>query len=132
MNNMKETSLTAYETIKPHLGKMQEAVYDCIERNTIAFNKFLSAKQIKDREGIPINVVVARINELMYDKQLIKVAYVKGNNSYYTIRNGTDPLNIRKSTYKQKWEQLKQSLNLGKVYWMEAEILNLMNSIESK
>lgn len=108
--NIKGTSLFAYGEIKPHLGKMQLSVYSWIKNNE-PFS--LTAKNISRLAGKPINSVVARINELMYEKQLIKIAKVENNQSYYTIRNASDPLNIRKKTPDQKLKEFKS--------WMQCQ-----------
>ena len=106
MNNITETSLFAYETIKHDLSNRQQQVYDLISRH-----KQIIAKDIAFMLGLKINQVTGRINELMYDKQTIKInsiVDVDGRKRYaYAIRSELDPINKRNLTPDQKFEAFK-------------------------
>ena len=105
--NTSPNSLEAYDNIKPNLNQSQEAIFEAIE-----FMGKCSAKQLAHFSNLPINTVVGRINELMYDKQAIKIYRVmkigskKQNVNVYTVRSKNDPPNVRKKTYKELYEEL--------------------------
>ena len=54
-----ETSLEAYEGLKPKLETRQKQVYDCLSLIEPSNNLMISK-----RTGLPINVVAGRMNEL--------------------------------------------------------------------
>lgn len=126
MNNIKETSLFAYDQVKPHLGKLQNRIYKYVE----TFSSVgITAKEIAIISRTAINSTVARINELMYEKQLIKIAKVENNQSYYTIRNASDPLNIRKKTPDQKLNEFKSWLKCQGLFILTTEAITKLESI---
>jgi hypothetical protein len=127
--NIKETSLFAYEEIKPHLGKMQQRIYDYIDFYVKYHNMPLPSKQISYHIEKPINSVVARVNELMYEKQLIKIAKVENNQSYYTIRSANDPLNIRKKTPDQKLSEFKSWLKCQGLFVSTTEAIKKIEEL---
>ena len=55
-----QTSLDAFESIKPELGKRQVQVLNAIRYHHMATNK-----QLSDFLGIPINQITPRTNELV-------------------------------------------------------------------
>jgi uncharacterized protein YggL (DUF469 family) len=125
MNNIKETSLFAYDQVKPHLGYQQEFVYSLLKY----YPNGITAKEISTMLRKPINSVVARVNELMYEKQLIKIAKVENNQSYYTIRSASDPINIRKKTPDQKLNEFKSWLKCQGLFVSTTEAITKLESI---
>lgn len=66
----------------------------------------LSYSDIVKITRLKIPTVVARINELMYDHQLICVTYVRDNKNYYRIRRYDEPFNVKKLTTFERLEKL--------------------------
>ena len=75
--------------------------------NTNRFEVYLFIKEsekpvnyIEVAKGLnmPIPTVVGRINDLLYDYQLIKPAIVKDNRNHYVCRSTNDKYNIREET----------------------------------
>jgi hypothetical protein len=126
--NITETSLFAYEEIKPHLGAMQEKVLICV----VEYHLGLTAKAISILTHKPINTVTARLNELMYEKQVIKVSHVKHNQSYYVMRLASDPLNIRKLTGTEKLEQFRAWLSGKGLFVATNEAIEKLNELINK
>lgn len=58
---VEQTSLLAYKGVEPHLGAMQQAVYDVIEK----FGP-ITQMEIASRLKRPINTVTPRVNELAF------------------------------------------------------------------
>jgi hypothetical protein len=126
MNNIKKTSLFAYDQVKPHLGKLQNRIYKYVE----TFSSVgITAKEIAIISRTAINSTVARINELMYEKQLIKIAKVENNQSYYTIRSANDPLNIRKKTPDQKLQEFKSWLKCQGLFVSTTEAIKKIEEL---
>jgi hypothetical protein len=124
--NIKETSLFAYDQVKPHLGKLQNRIYKYVE----TFSSVgITAKEIAIISRTAINSTVARINELMYEKQLIKIAKVENNQSYYTLRSASDPINIRKKTPDQKLNEFKSWLKCQGLFVSTTEAITKLESI---
>lgn len=67
---IQDTSLEAYDSIKPELGERQLSVYKALlqlrEADNLTISKFL---------GLPINSITPRVKELR-DKKLVGVAKV--------------------------------------------------------
>ena len=105
---MNQNSLEAYDQIKDNLSPKRGMVFNEIEYSISMFDKPLSALQIKDRLRWQINQVTGRINELLYDCQMIKIVGATKINgrthNTYGIRQYTDPLNIRKRTKAERIE----------------------------
>jgi len=81
MNRIRQTSLFAYNDIKPELGKRQQAVYDKI-RAFPQIDNLLLSQMLK----WPINSVTPRVNELV---KLGKVRAVGTHRSTLTGRTVT-------------------------------------------
>lgn len=62
-----QTSLLAYESVKPHIGFRQKQVLDCFNGSEI-----LNDRQISERTGLSINCVTARRNELVSMNLLVE------------------------------------------------------------
>lgn len=100
--NVTETSLFAYETIKPELRKRQQEVFNAIDRL-----EYATAKDVSKFLHLPINSITGRINELLYDKQMIKIDGFDFKQRIYSVRKEGEPLNVRKLTPHEKLEQVK-------------------------
>ncbi len=125
--NITETSLFAYDQIQPYLGSMQSKVIAVIPYST-----GVSAKYICSMLGKPINSVTARLNELLYEKQVIKVSHVKHNQSYYVMRLTSDPPNVRKLTGTEKLEQFRAWLSGKGLFVATNEAIEKLNEIINK
>lgn len=125
--NIQETSLFAYEQIKPHLNKMQERVYIIISSSQA--KRSLTAKEISIMLNKPINSIVPRLNELMFNKQMIKIVKRENKESYYAVRNPEDQLNVKKLTPHEKLEQVKTWLRGQGVYVETGKAIKIINKI---
>ena len=108
---MHENSLFAFEQIKHELTDRQKEVYDGLEILLQA-----TAKELSLFIHRPLESVTGRLNELMYDKQLIKICGKELNRSVYCLRKSTDDLNKRQLTPYQKMQQLKSWMSLQGLY----------------
>ena len=107
---METNSLIAFQQYQPQINKSQRVVWECILEN----NR-ITAEQIALKTGMKINVVGPRLNELMYEKQIIKVCFSRYVNNYpqsvYGVRNMGDDLNRRKLSKKDiQIMELKEEL----------------------
>lgn len=120
-SNIQQNSLEAYEAIKPKISKMQKKIFDIIKDYG-----YISALRISLNSDIPINSVVPRINELMYDKQIIKIVrgveYRGRMRAVYSARDYNDPYNVREKSYKEKYEEA-----LAEIASLKAHIRILTN-----
>lgn len=78
---MIDTSLDAYQEIKPTLGSRQKVVLDAIHHIIYTKNTFPTNLELSQFMGIPINSITPRTNELeklgkifISDKRLCKVS----------------------------------------------------------
>ena len=74
---------------------------------TIESAGYITARDISDKTGLPINIVAGRVNELMYDKQAITIHSNINNRSVYKIRTETDPLNVRPESARDKLDRIE-------------------------
>lgn len=78
--------------------------FENIERPTKAYIIYAYIKEVNEPISyielahdlkMPIPTVVGRLNELLYDYQLIKVGLVRNNINHYVLRQSTDKINNR-------------------------------------
>ena len=101
-NNIAQTSLFAFEEIKPKINNKCNLIMKCI-----VDHGNLTAKQISNLTGIYHPTTVARLNELVYKWQLLKVTNVINNQSVYGLRSASDPINVMSPTPLQRLELLR-------------------------
>jgi hypothetical protein len=71
MTEMQQTSLQAYDEIKPELGKRQREVYMWLREHGPATNTMISQGM-----NLPINCITPRVVELR-EKKKVGVAYIQ-------------------------------------------------------
>lgn len=90
--------------MKTRMSQNSIKTFENIERPTKAYIIYAYIKEINEPISyiklandleMPIPTVVGRLNELMYDYQLIKVAVTRNNINQYVIRQQTDKFNNR-------------------------------------
>jgi hypothetical protein len=69
----------------------------------ICENKAANYKQIASALHTSIATVTARINDLLYIHQQIKVSFIRDNMAHYTVREATDPENKRPLSDAEIW-----------------------------
>lgn len=126
MTNIQKTSLFAYDSIKTDLNRRQWEVFDVIE-----YLGEVSAKEVAQKLGLKINQITGRINELMFDKQAIKIIKRLNNQSYYGVRYESDPLNVRKLTSEEKLQKYRSWLKARGHYVAIEEAVEMLNKIIS-
>lgn len=90
--------------MKTRINQNSIKTFENIERPTKAYIIYAYIKEICEPISyiklandlkMPIPTVVGRLNELMYDYQLIKVGLVRNNINHYILRQPTDRFNSR-------------------------------------
>ena len=111
MSNVNENSIEAFIEVSKDLTEKQEQVLQYFQET----NRPATANMCSGFIGIPINAVTPRINELVYDLQLLKVAgstHGTGKKrSTYTLRESSDIKNKRELSNKKKLEILLEAIN---------------------
>jgi len=104
-NNVQETSLFAYESIKPIKRESQQMIYDLIEKHGK-----LTSFEIARKLNKSVNAVTPRLNELMFENQQIKIDGIEEGRvkrSLYSIRLETDEKNKRNLTPIEKMNKFR-------------------------
>lgn len=114
-NNYSENSRFAYQEIQGVIPDCQSDILATFILWKERGKDGLTAKEVSKYSGHPINTVVARINELMYDKQALKIQKVVINGkrpaNFYSLREITDPVNERKLSWMEKFKKLEGIIN---------------------
>ncbi len=92
--------------LSPFLINKKIRIYNLIE---MSGDRGMSYDEISKITEIKVPTVVARINELMYKHQLIKVGRIVNHKNYYVVRKKNDPPNIRKQgTFDKLYEYISE------------------------
>jgi hypothetical protein len=90
--------------MKTRMNQNSIKTFENIERPTKAYIIYAYIKEVNEPISyiklandlkMPVPTVVGRLNELMYDYQLIKVGLVRNNINHYVLRQNTDKFNLR-------------------------------------
>lgn len=103
---LNKNSLETFKEYKKNKGTTdKELILDTIRyfNNT---NIAVSCKDLEQYLNKKHQTVSARLNELMYDDQRIKISYIKDNVAYYVLRGEQDPLNERPMSLRDKLNML--------------------------
>ena len=107
-NNVQETSLFAYESIKPIKRESQQMIYDLIKQHGK-----LTSFEIARKLNKSVNAVTPRLNELMFENQQIKIDGIEEGRvkrSLYSVRIETDEKNKRNLTPIEKMNKFRSWL----------------------
>ena len=90
--------------MKTRMNQNSIKTFENIERPTKAYIIYAYIKEVNEPISyiklandlkMPVPTVVGRLNELMYDYQLIKVGLIRNNINHYVLRQPTDKFNDR-------------------------------------
>ena len=126
-NNVQETSLFAYESIKPIKRESQQMIYDLIEKHGK-----LTSFEIARKLNKSVNAVTPRLNELMFENQQIKIDGIEEGRvkrSLYSIRLETDEKNKRNLTPIEKLEQFRSWISGKGLYISTQEAVEMLDKI---
>ena len=126
-NNVQETSLFAYESIKPIKRESQQMIYDLIEKHGK-----LTSFEIARKLNKSVNAVTPRLNELMFENQQIKIDGIEGGRvkrSLYSIRLETDEKNKRNLTPIEKMNKFRSWINSKGLYISTQEAVEMLDKI---
>jgi predicted transcriptional regulator len=126
-NNVQETSLFAYESIKPIKRESQQMIYDLIEKHGK-----LTSFEIARKLNKSVNAVTPRLNELMFENQQIKIDGIEEGRvkrSLYSIRLETDEKNKRNLTPIEKMNKFRSWINSKGLYISTQEAVEMLDKI---
>jgi hypothetical protein len=126
-NNVQETSLFAYESIKPIKRESQQMIYDLIKQHGK-----LTSFEIARKLNKSVNAITPRLNELMFENQQIKIVGIEEGRvkrSLYSIRIETDEKNKRNLTPIEKLEQFRSWLKGKGLYISTQEAEQMIDKI---
>jgi len=126
-NNVQETSLFAYESIKPIKRESQQMIYDLIKQHGK-----LTSFEIARKLNKSVNAVTPRLNELMFENQQIKIIGIEEGRvkrSLYSVRIETDEKNKRNLTPIEKLEQFRSWLKGKGLYISTQEAVEMLDKI---
>ena len=124
MGNVSENSKEAFRKVNKDLTQRQSDVLRIFQE---AINP-LTAKMVSTLSGIKINAVTPRINELLYDLQLIKIVGTTKTgrkSNLYTLRSASEEKTFRELSNKEKLSNLVNAIT-------NAEIISLTPSMDEK
>jgi len=126
-NNVQETSLFAYESIKPIKRESQQMIYDLIKQHGK-----LTSFEIARKLNKSVNAVTPRLNELMFENQQIKIDGIEEGRvkrSLYSIRLETDEKNKRNLTPIEKMNKFRSWINSKGLYISTQEAVEMLDKI---
>ena len=126
-NNVQETSLFAYESIKPIKRESQQMIYDLIEKHGK-----LTSFEIARKLNKSVNAVTPRLNELMFENQQIKIIGIEEGRvkrSLYSVRIETDEKNKRNLTPIEKMNKFRSWINSKGLYISTQEAVEMLDKI---
>ena len=126
-NNVQETSLFAYESIKPIKRESQQMIYDLIEKHGK-----LTSFEIARKLNKSVNAVTPRLNELMFENQQIRIIGIEEGRvkrSLYSVRIETDEKNKRNLTPIEKMNKFRSWINSKGLYISTQEAVEMLDKI---
>ena len=126
-NNVQETSLFAYESIKPIKRESQQMIYDLIKQHGK-----LTSFEIARKLNKSVNAVTPRLNELMFENQQIKIIGIEEGRvkrSLYSVRIETDEKNKRNLTPIEKMNKFRSWINSKGLYISTQEAVEMLDKI---
>jgi predicted transcriptional regulator len=126
-NNVQETSLFAYESIKPIKRESQQMIYDLIKQHGK-----LTSFEIARKLNKSVNAITPRLNELMFENQQIKIIGIEEGRvkrSLYSVRIETDEKNKRNLTPIEKMNKFRSWINSKGLYISTQEAVEMLDKI---
>ena len=126
-NNVQETSLFAYESIKPIKRESQQMIYDLIKQHGK-----LTSFEIARKLNKSVNAVTPRLNELMFENQQIRIIGIEEGRvkrSLYSVRIETDEKNKRNLTPIEKMNKFRSWINSKGLYISTQEAVEMLDKI---
>ena len=126
-NNVQETSLFAYESIKPIKRESQQMIYDLIKQHGK-----LTSFEIARKLNKSVNAVTPRLNELMFENQQIKIIGIEEGRvkrSLYSVRIETDEKNKRNLTPIEKMNKFRSWIKGKGLYISTQEAEQMIDKI---
>ena len=126
-NNVQETSLFAYESIKPIKRESQQMIYDLIKQHGK-----LTSFEIARKLNKSVNAITPRLNELMFENQQIKIIGIEEGRvkrSLYSVRIETDEKNKRNLTPIEKMNKFRSWISGKGLYISTQEAVEMLDKI---
>ncbi len=114
---MNKNSLNAYRQLRPTSKAF--IIFELIKANPQGLNYV----EIAEKLQMKLPTVVGRLNELMYDYQLIKVAKVVKDVSYYVAREPDDPTNKRPESLKERLQKMIDQCESKNIHYLNVDVI---------